>query len=145
MRRKIRVAIAGVGNCASALIQGVYYYANEGKDPTGLLSYNLGGYEPGDIEFAAAFDVVDSKVGKDLSEGIFATPNNTVKISNVDAMDVKIQKAEVFDGIGEHYAEIVRVSDRPPVDVTRTLKDTQADVLLNYLPVGSTLATQVLC
>ena len=79
---------------------------------------------------------MESKVGKDLSEGIFAIPNNTVKISNVDTMDVKIQKAEAFDGIGEHYAEIVRVSDRPSVDVTRTLKDTQADVLLDYLPVG---------
>lgn len=142
MRRKIRVAIAGVGNCASALIQGVHYYSNESKDPTGLLSYNLGGYEPGDIEFAAAFDVVDSKVGKDLSEGIFAIPNNTVKICNIGNMDVKIQRAEAFDGIGERYAKIVRVSDRPSVDVTGILKDTQADVLLNYLPVGSTLATQ---
>ena len=143
MRRKIRVAIAGVGNCASALVQGVHYYTNDnGKDTTGLLSYNLGGYEPGDIEFAAAFDVVDSKVGKDLSDGIFAIPNNTMKISNIDTMDVKIQKAEAFDGIGEHYAEIVRLSDKPPVDVKKTLKDTQADVLLNYLPVGSTMATQ---
>ncbi len=96
MRRKIRVAIAGVGNCASALVQGVYYYANEDKDPTGLLSYNLGGYEPGDIEFAVAFDVVIQKSEKDLSEGIFAIPNNTVKVSNVDTMDYKNTKGRGF-------------------------------------------------
>src|SRR5215203_1785764 len=111
MSKKIRIAIAGVGNCASALIQGVSYY-NKNKESIGLTAYNLGGFEPGDIEFVAAFDVVDTKVGKDLSEAIFEKPNNTVKIYDVNKMDVKVEK------------------------------DAQAEVLLNYLPVGSRRASQ---
>jgi myo-inositol-1-phosphate synthase len=99
MSKKIRIAIAGVGNCASALIQGVSYY-NKNKESIGLTAYNLGGFEPGDIEFVAAFDVVDTKVGKDLSEAIFEKPNNTVKIYDVNKMDVKVERAEVLDGIG---------------------------------------------
>ena len=177
MSKKIRVAIAGVGNCASALIQGCNYYDrshnhNYNHDNSiGLTAYNLGGYEPGDIEFVAAFDVVESKVGKDLSEAIFAKPNNTVKIvdggvgrdsaitaANVDnndnkkkklttttlenKMDVKVQKSEVLDGLGRHYSEKVKVSDKPSVDITKVIKDTQDEILINYLPVGSRRATQ---
>src|ERR687887_1509827 len=105
MRRKVRVAIAGVGNCASALVQGTSYYERNKADGVGLTAYNLGGIEPGDIEYVAAFDVVNSKVGLDLSEAIFAQPNNTVKICEVDKMDLKVERAEVFDGIGRHYTD----------------------------------------
>jgi myo-inositol-1-phosphate synthase len=97
MRKKIRVAIAGVGNCASALVQGTNYYNSNKLDGIGLTAYNLGGIEPGDIEYVAAFDVVDSKVGLDLSQAIFARPNNTVKICDVDKMDLKVERAEVYE------------------------------------------------
>jgi myo-inositol-1-phosphate synthase len=102
----------------------------------------LGGYEPNDIEFVAAFDIIDSKVGKDLSEAIFAKPNNTVKIANVERMNVLVAKGEVLDGLGKHYSEKVRVSDNPTVNVTKVLKETGAEILLNYLPVGSRKATR---
>ncbi|MFL6455006.1 MAG: inositol-3-phosphate synthase [Nitrososphaeraceae archaeon] len=142
MRRKIRVAIVGIGNCASALVQGTSYYNRNSGDGVGLTAYNLGGVEPGDIEYVAAFDVVNSKVGLDLAEAIYAQPNNTAKICEVDKMDVKVEKGEVFDGIGRHYSEKVTVSDKPTVDVVKILKDNKAEVLLNYLPVGSRRATQ---
>jgi myo-inositol-1-phosphate synthase len=142
MSKKIRVAIAGVGNCASALIQGTQYYVRNKNDSIGLTAYNLGGLEPEDIEFVAAFDVVDSKVNRDLSEALFASPNNTPKISDVDKLDVPVKKAEVLDGIGRHFSEKIRISDEPAVNVAQVLKDSKADVLLNYLPVGSRLATQ---
>src|ERR671933_1719700 len=142
MRKKIRVAIAGVGNCASALVQGTHYYSEDKSDGIGLTAYNLGGFEPGDIEYVAAFDVVNSKVGLDLSEAIFAQPNNTVKICEVDKMDVKVEKGEAFDGIGRHYSEKVSVADKPTVDTSKILKDSKAEVLLNYLPVGSRRGTQ---
>src|SRR5215210_8814359 len=141
MSKKIRIAIAGVGNCASALIQGVSYY-NKNRESIGLTAYNLGGFEPGDIEFVAAFDVVDTKVGKDLSEAIFEKPNNTVKIYDVNKMDIKVERAEVLDGIGRHYNEKVKISNEPAIDVAKVLKDAHAEVLLNYLPVGSRRATQ---
>src|SRR5919197_5738924 len=142
MRKKIRVAIAGVGNCASALVQGTHFYNSNKLDGTGLTAYNLGGMEPGDIEYVAAFDVVNSKVGLDLAEAIYAQPNNTVKICEVDKMDVKVEKGEAFDGIGRHYSEKVSVADKPTVDTSKILKDTRAEVLLNYLPVGSRRGTQ---
>lgn len=142
MRRKIRVAIAGVGNCASALIQGTSYYNRNRADSIGLTAYNLGGLEPGDIEFVAAFDVVNSKVGLDLSEAIFEKPNNTAKVCDVDKMDVKVQKGEALDGIGKHLSQKVKVSDKPTVDIVKVLKDTQVEILLNYLPVGSKQGTQ---
>src|SRR5919197_698082 len=117
MRRKIRVAIAGVGNCASALVQGTSYYNRNKADGVGLTAYNLGGIEPDDIEYVAAFDVVNSKIGLDLSEAIFAQPNNTVKICEVDKMDVKVEKGEAFDGVGRQYSEKVTVTDKPTVDI----------------------------
>jgi myo-inositol-1-phosphate synthase len=142
MSRKIRVAVAGIGNCASALIQGTNYYDRNKNESIGLTAYNLGGIEPGDIEFVAAFDVVDSKVGKDLSEAIFAKPNNTAKILDVEKMDVKVDKAEVLDGVGKHFCEKVRISDKSPVNIAEVLKGAKAHMLLNYLPVGSRQATQ---
>lgn len=142
MRKKIRVAIAGVGNCASALIQGTSYYDKNRTESVGLTAYNIGGLEPGDIDYVAAFDVVNSKVGQDLSEAIFAQPNNTVKISDVGKMDVKVEKGEVLDGIGRHMGQKINVSEKPAVDIKKVLKDTQTDILLNYLPVGSRQATQ---
>ena len=104
MSRKVRVAIAGIGNCASALIQGIHYYSANRSDAIGLTEYSLGGIDPGDIEFVAAFDVTEGKVGKDLSEAIYAEPNNTPNIINgLDKLDVRVEKGSVLDGLGKHY------------------------------------------
>jgi myo-inositol-1-phosphate synthase len=137
---KIKVAIAGVGNCASALIQGLQYYSKKGPDE-GLTYWDVGGYTPRDIEFVAAFEVNSKKVGKDLSSAIFQHPNNTVKISDVPKLDVKVKKGPVLDGIGKYLKDVVEVSGAPEEDVVRELKDTGAEILVNYLPVGSTRAT----
>lgn len=149
MGRKVKVAVAGVGNCASALIQGTKFYDPAAKakrpegDRIGLTAFNLGGIEPQDIEFVAAFDVADTKVGKDLSEAMFASPNNTIRIvKDVDRFDLKVQKGEVLDGIGRHLSQKVKVSSAAPVNVAKVLKESGAEVLLNYLPVGSRRATQ---
>jgi myo-inositol-1-phosphate synthase len=140
LAKKIRVAIAGVGNCASALIQGIQYYSKKGPEE-GLTYWSVGGYTPRDIEFVAAFDVNAKKVGKDLSQAIFQPPNNTVKISEVPSLDVKVKKGPVMDGIGKYLKEVVAISGLPDEDVVKELKDSGAQVLLNYLPVGSTRAT----
>ncbi len=143
MTRKIRVAIAGVGNCASALVQGIHYYKSvHEKDSIGLTAYDLAGYTPVDIEFVAAFDVSDSKVGLDLSEAIFSNPNNAKKIINVNNLDVKVNKGKVLDGVGRHLSEKINVSNYPTSNVSKILKDSKADILLNYLPVGSREATK---
>lgn len=142
MGKKVKVAIAGVGNCASALIQGTRYYSSNKEDAIGLTSYNLGGIEPRDLEFVAAFDVADTKVGKDLSEAIFAKPNNTIKICDVEKMGVKVEKGQVLDGVGRHLSDVVKVSDLSVVNVVKRLKETGAEVLISYLPVGSTNATR---
>ena len=143
MSRKVRVAIAGIGNCASALIQGIHYYAANRSDDIGLTAYSLGGIDPGDIEFVAAFDVTEGKVGKDLSEAIYAEPNNTPSIiDGLDKLDVRVEKGSVLDGLGKHYLEKIKVSDAPETDVASILKDSGAEILLNYLPVGSRAATQ---
>ena len=141
---KIKVAIAGVGNCASALIQGIQYYKNNKKDDNhiGLTAYNLGGFEPEDIEFVAAFDVDKNKVNNELSEAIFREPNNTIKICDVPKLNVNVQKAPVLDGIGRHLGEKVKVSESEEVDVSEILKNTGAEILINYLPVGSREASQ---
>jgi myo-inositol-1-phosphate synthase len=143
MTKKINVAIAGVGNCTSALVQGIHYYKsiNE-KNSIGLTAYDLGGYTPNDIEFVAAFDVSDSKVSHDLSEAIFAPPNNAIKICDVPNLDVKVNKGKVLDGIGKHLEEKITVSNNQTSNISEILKDSKADVLLNYLPVGSRAATQ---
>lgn len=151
--KKVKVAIAGVGNCASALLQGISFYGNsyinenkemsDGNDtPEGLIAYSLGGIRPGDIEFVAAFDVVESKVGRDLADAIFANPNNTIKISDVPSTGIKVQKAKVLDGIGRRLNERVKISDSPAADVSKLLRESGAEILINYLPVGSREATQ---
>ena len=192
MSKKVRVAIAGVGNCASALVQGTSYYhryhssddrkkGNENGDdnnnnksstrsnsssivgdssssgsndststgtsgshlvPTGLIAYNLGGIEPSDIEFVAAFDVIESKVGRDLADAIFASPNNTIKISDVNKTGITVEKGEVLDGVGKHLNERVKISDKSPPNIAQILKDSGAEILINYLPVGSRQATK---
>lgn len=141
--RKIRVALVGVGNCASALVQGTQYYRLRGEeDSIGLTSYSLGGYDPGDIEFVAAFDVNAKKVGKDLSEAIFEKPNNTIKISNVPKLGVTVQKGQLLDGIGKYLRDVVPVDGIAPTEVLDKITDVQADIVVNYLPVGSPEATR---
>ena len=181
MSKKVRVAIAGIGNCASALVQGTSYYhryhssddhkkgnendvdnnnssstrsnisssndstSNSGGShlvPPGLIAYNLGGIEPSDIEFVAAFDVVESKVGRDLADAIFASPNNTIKISDVNKTGITVEKGEVLDGVGKHLNERVKISDKSPPNIAQILKDSGAEILINYLPVGSRQATK---
>jgi myo-inositol-1-phosphate synthase len=138
---KIKVAIAGVGNCASALIQGLQYYSKKGP-AEGLTYWELGGYTPRDVEIVAAFDVNSRKVGKDLSQAILQPPNNTVKIVDVPKLGVLVQKGPVLDGIGKYLKEVVNVSGQPAQDVVQVLKDSGAEVLVNYLPVGSTEASK---
>ncbi|MFC0265239.1 inositol-3-phosphate synthase [Alloscardovia macacae] len=135
----IRVAIAGVGNCASSLVQGVQYYQNaeDGDKIPGIMHANFGGYRIRDIEFVAAFDVDAAKVGKDLSEAIFASQNNTYTFSEVPSLGVEVQRGPTFDGLGTYYQEMIDESEDEPVDVAAVLKETRADVLVSYLPVGS--------
>jgi myo-inositol-1-phosphate synthase len=135
----VRVAIVGVGNCASSLVQGVEYYKDASPDARvpGLMHVRFGDYHVGDIEFVAAFDVDAKKVGRDLSEAIVASENNTIKICDVPPSGVTVRRGHTYDGLGEYYTEIIQESDETPVDVVRVLKDTRADVLVSYLPVGS--------
>jgi myo-inositol-1-phosphate synthase len=140
MLAKVKIAIAGVGNCASALIQGIQYYSKKGPDE-GLTYWDVGGYTPKDIEFVAAFDVNSKKVGKDLSQAIWQPPNNTLKIAEVPKLDVKVKKGPVLDGIGKYLKGVVPLSGQPDQDVVRELKDSGAQLLVNYLPVGSTEAS----
>jgi len=136
---KVRVAIAGVGNCASALVQGVQYYKNAKEDEfvSGLMHVNLGGYHIRDIEFVAAFDVDSNKVGKDLSEALLAPPNNTIQFAKIPKLDVEVQRGPTKDGLGKYYREAIHESDQKPVNVAEILKERKVDVLINYLPVGS--------
>ena len=137
---KIRVAIAGVGNCASAIVQGVHYYTQRGPDQ-GLTYWKVGGYTPADIEFVAAFEVNARKVGKDLSEAIFQAPNNTLKIFDVPKLGVTVKKGPVLDGIGKYLKGVVPVASGAERDVVDELEESGADLLVNYLPVGSTTAS----
>ena len=139
MSSKVRVAIAGVGNCSSSLIQGVRYYRDakpEDRIP-GLMHVDLGGYHVSDVEFVAAFDVDDDKVGKDLSQAIFAGQNNTYKFSDVPELGVTVQRGPTLDGLGKYLRQVITESEAQPVDVAQVLRDAKADVLINYLPVGS--------
>lgn len=142
--KKVRVAIIGVGNCASSLVQGVHFYSNAADTDRvpGLMHVNLGGYHISDIEFTAAFDVVDTKVGKDLSEAIFAYPNNTFKFCDVPHMNVPVYRGMTHDGIGKYLSEIVTKAPGPTADIVSILRDTKTDVVINYLPVGSEMATK---
>lgn len=135
----VRVAIVGVGNCATSLVQGVHYYrdADPGARVPGLMHVKFGDYHVGDVEFVAAFDVDAKKVGRDLSEAIVASENNTIKICDVPPLGVTVQRGPTFDGLGEYYREMVEESDEAPVDVVQILKDSRVDVLVSYLPVGS--------
>ena len=141
--KKIKVSIVGVGNCASAIVQGVHYYKDkEASDSIGLTAYELGGYEPGDIEFVSAFDVDKNKVGEDLSQAIFRPPNNTHKITDVPHIGVNIQKGSVLDGIGKYVTQTVKIDDEQPKNIARSIQDSGAEIVLSYLPVGSTAATK---
>lgn len=141
---KVRVAIIGIGNCASSLVQGVYYYQNASEEDLvpGLMHVNLGGYHIRDIEFTAAFDVVDTKVGKDLSEAIFAFPNNTVKFAQVPYLNVPVSRGMTHDGIGKYLSQVVKKAPGPTADIVGILKETKTDVVVNFLPVGSEMATK---
>ncbi|MBA2529306.1 MAG: inositol-3-phosphate synthase [Euzebyales bacterium] len=141
---KVRVAIVGVGNCASSLVQGVHYYrdADASQRVPGLMHVELGGYHVGDLDFVAAFDVDAKKVGRDLAEAIVAPPNNTVTFAEVPPVGVEVLRGPTLDGFGEYYAEICEESDADPVDVAAELRRAQADVLVCYLPVGSEQAAR---
>jgi myo-inositol-1-phosphate synthase len=135
----IRLAIAGVGNCASSLVQGLTYYRD--ADPTdavpGLMHVELGGYHIRDIEVVAAFDVDADKVGVDVAKAIFSGPNNTIRFAEVGALGVTVQRGPTFDGFGEYYTQVCEESPQEPVDVAAVLREARADVLVSYLPVGS--------
>jgi myo-inositol-1-phosphate synthase len=135
----VRVAIVGVGNCATSLIQGVEYYkdADPAGNVPGLMHVEFGEYHVKDIEFVAAFDVDAKKVGFDLSEATQASENNTIKIADVAPTGIIVQKGNTLDGLGKYYRETIEESDAPAVDVVQVLKDSKADVLVSYLPVGS--------
>jgi len=143
-KKKVRVAIIGVGNCASSLVQGVYFYqkTKDEEQVPGLMHTNLGGYHISDIEFSAAFDVVDTKVGKDLSEAIFAYPNNTYKFSEVPHLGVPVARGMTHDGIGKYLSQVVKKAPGPTSDIVGILKSTGTDVVVNFLPVGSEMATK---
>jgi myo-inositol-1-phosphate synthase len=135
----VRVAIVGVGNCASSLVQGVEYYKDADPDSRvpGLMHVRFGPYHVSDIEFVAAFDVDAKKVGRDIAEAIVASENNTIKICDVPPTSVTVQRGPTMDGLGDYYQEVITESDDQPVDVAQALRDARADVLVSYLPVGS--------
>ncbi|HQR28285.1 MAG TPA: inositol-3-phosphate synthase [Nocardioides sp.] len=135
----VRVAIVGVGNCATSLIQGVQYYQNADPQASvpGLMHVTFGDYHVGDVEFVAAFDVDAKKVGFDLAEATTASENNTIKICDVPPTGVTVQRGHTLDGLGKYYRMTIEESDAEPVDVVATLKEARADVLVSYLPVGS--------
>ena len=143
-KKKVRVAIIGVGNCASSLIQGVEFYKNAKETDLvpGLMHVNLGGYHIRDIEFSAAIDIVDTKVGKDLSEAIFAYPNNTFKFCDVPKMGIPVVRGMTHDGLGKYLSQILKKAPGPTADIIKILKETKTDVVVNYLPVGSEMATK---
>ena len=140
----VKVAVAGVGNCAASLVQGVHYYreADETTSVPGLMHVRFGGYHVCDVEFVAAFDVDAKKVGRDLSEAIVASENNTIKICDVPPLGVLVQRGTTLDGLGRYYRETIAESDEQPVDVVAALRDSGADVLVCYLPVGSQSAAE---
>jgi myo-inositol-1-phosphate synthase len=141
---KIRVAIVGVGNCASSLVQGRYYYEDAKDDDfvPGLMHVNLGGYRVRDIEFVAAFDIDRNKVGKDLSEAIYAKPNNTYVFQQVPNLGVKVERGMTHDGLGKYLSQIIEKAPGPTADIVSILKEREVDVVVSYLPVGSEEATK---
>jgi len=140
----VRVAIVGVGNCANSLLQGVEYYKDAPEDQfvPGLMHVNLGGYHIRDIEFTAAFDVTSDKVGKDLSEAIWAHPNDTIKFADVPKTGIEVSRGMTHDGLGKYISEVVMKAPGETDDVVAILRDTKTDVVVNYLPVGSDAAVK---
>ncbi len=142
--KKIRVALIGVGNCASSLVQGVEFYRNapDGAFVPGLMHVRLGGYHVGDVEFSAAFDIDANKVGRDLSEAIFAAPNNTYRFAEVPRLGVPVGRGMTHDGLGKYVSEVIRKAPGATDDVSGILRATKTDVVVSYLPVGSEMATK---
>src|SRR5258706_269681 len=141
---KIRVAIIGVGNCASSLVQGVHFYRNA-KDTDfvpGLMHVNLGGYHVRDVEFSAAIDIDKNKVGKDLAEAIYTKPNNTFRFCDVPRIGVPVVRGMTHDGLGYYLSQVIQKAPGPTADIVRILRETKTDVVINYLPVGSEEATK---
>jgi len=143
-QKKVRVAILGVGNCASSLVQGVHYYQEAKEDDLvpGLMHVNLGGYHIRDIEFSAAFDIDQNKVGLDLGGAIYSKPNNTYRFADVPKLGVPVHRGMTNDGLGKYLSQMITPSEGPADDIVRILKDTKTDVVINYLPVGSEIATR---
>jgi len=143
-RKKVRVAIVGVGNCANSLIQGVHYYQNAADDAEipGLMHATVGGYHVRDIEFSAAFDVVTTKVGKDLSEAMWSYPNDTIKFTDVPYLNVPVHRGMTHDGIGKYLSQKVEKAPGPTDDIIKILRETNTDIVVSYLPVGSEMATK---
>jgi len=141
---KIKIALAGVGNCASGLVQGLHYYRDfdNAENVVGLRRLVLGGYHPRDIEVVSAFDIDARKVGKDLSKAIFAEPNNTLKFAQVSKLGVSVQKGQVLDGVGKYLKDVVKVDYSQEVDVAQLLKESGAEILVNLLPSGATKASE---
>jgi myo-inositol-1-phosphate synthase len=142
--KKVRVAIIGVGNCASSLVQGVEYYKKAAADDfvPGLMHVVLGGYHIGDVEFSAAIDIDKNKVGRDLSEAVFTKPNNTYKFSDVPKKGIKVARGMTHDGLGKYLSEVIEKAPGPTDDIVGLLRDTKTDVVVNFLPVGSEEATK---
>jgi myo-inositol-1-phosphate synthase len=141
---KVRVGVVGVGNCASSLVQGVEYYAKASPEENvpGLMHVEVGSYHVSDVEFACAFDVDRNKVGLDLAEAIWVDPNNTIKFADVPATGINVARGHTFDGLGTYYRQTIAESPLDPVDVAAVLRETETDVLINYLPVGSEQAAR---
>ena len=142
--KKVRVAIIGVGNCASSLVQGVQYYQDAAEDAAipGIMHPRLGGYHIHDIEFTLGIDINATKVGKDLSEAIFAEPNNTIKFTDVPKLNVPVVRGMTHDGLGKYLSGVIKKAPGPTADIVKLLKDTKTDVVINFLPVGSEMATK---
>ena len=136
--------IVGIGNCANSFVQGLHYYKDAAPDAEipGLMHATVGGYHVSDIEISAAFDVVKGKVGLDLSEAIWAHPNNTIKFTDVPKMGVKVHRGMTHDGLGKYVSTVVEKADGPTDDIINILKETKTDVILNFMPVGSEMATK---
>ena len=141
---KVRVAIVGVGNCAAALLQGVTFYQDVPSDAVvpGLMHPVLGGYHVGDVEFTAAFDVDIEKVGRDLSEAIFSGPNNTARFCDVPHLGVAVSRGMTHDGLGKYLSQVITKAPGPTADIVGILKETRTDLVVNFLPVGSEMATK---
>jgi myo-inositol-1-phosphate synthase len=142
--KKVRVAIIGVGNCASSLVQGVHYYRDAKEDDfvPGLMHVDLGGYHISDIEFSAAFDIDANKVGKDISEAIYSTPNNTYRFADVPMLGARVCRGMTHDGLGKYLSQVITKAPGETEDIVHILKETRTDVVINYLPVGSETATK---